>query len=268
MTPPIATGRQRQSDVHHRRVRTQPRQRVRALPLAVVEQAALSDRGLRRANNEDSFLVGTRLFAVADGVGGNSAGEVASRLAVDALAAGAEGAHEPADLRRLANSAATAVHDGQAKPDQAGMATTLTAALVSADGLAIAHAGDSRMYRLRAGTMERLTEDHSFVGQLVRSGRISAAEAERHPLRSVITRALGRDPDVDYATTLADASAGDVFLICSDGLTGMIGEDDMAAILERSGSLPEAALRLVRAANEAGGRDNVTVVLFRVGIAS
>jgi serine/threonine protein phosphatase PrpC len=266
MTPSTTTPRQRPSDAHHRRTRTQPRQRVRALPLAVVEQAALSDTGLRRSANQDSFFAGERLFAVADGVGGGKAGDVASRLAVGALAAGADEAHEAADLGRLAQDAAGAVHEqARTSPEHSGMATTLTAALVSGDHVSVAHAGDSRMYRLRGGELERMTEDHSFVGALLRDGRITADEAARHPMRSVIIRALGRDPDVDFATDVIAAEPGDVFLLCSDWLSTMLPDDQIRTILDRAESLSDAALRLVRAANAAGGRDNVTVVMFRVG---
>jgi protein phosphatase len=185
---------------------------------------------------------------------------------VGALAVGETQVRSREDLLALAQTAASAVHGaGSASPDFAGMGTTLTSAWVAADRVTVAHAGDSRMYRLRAERLELITEDHSFVGQLVRDGRLSADEAARHPLRSMITRSLGRDPDVDYATEETVAQAGDVYLICSDGLTGMVSEDQAATILRDSDSLDDAALRLVRAANAAGGRDNITVVLFRLG---
>jgi serine/threonine protein phosphatase PrpC len=231
-----------------------------------VERAALSDRGLRREHNEDSFMVGERVFAVADGVGGGRAGEVASSLAVEALRLGAHNAFENDDLQRLAQDAAAAVHaQALASPEFAGMATTLTSVLVADDRVEVAHAGDSRMYRLRGGTLQRMTDDHSFVGQMLREGLISAEQAASHPMRSVITRALGRDPDVDYARQSVDAAPGDVFLLCSDGLTGMMPDGQIETIVRDASSLDDAALRLVRQANAAGGRDNITVVLFRLG---
>ena len=266
MTPPSTSSFTRPSDAHHRRTRTQPRQRIRSLPLSVVERAALSDTGLRREHNEDSFMVAERLFAVAVGVGGGSAGEVASTLAVEAMRLGAHNAYENDDLQRLAQDAAAAVHaKALESPEFAGMATTLTSALVSGDRVEVAHAGDSRMYRLRGGTFERITDDHSFVGQMLREGLLTAEQAASHPMRSVITRALGRDPDVDYAKQSVEAAPGDIFLLCSDGLTGMLPDGQIETIVRDAASLDDAALRLVRQANAAGGRDNITVVLFRLG---
>jgi protein phosphatase len=266
MTPPSTSSFTRPSDTHHRRTRTQPRQRIRPLPLAVVERAALSDTGLRREHNEDSFMVAERVFAVADGVGGGHAGEVASSVAVEAMRIGAHHAWEGDDLERLAQRAAGAVHaKALAESALAGMATTLTSALVAGDRVEVAHAGDSRLYRLRGGTLECMTDDHSFVGQMLREGMITAEQAATHPMRSVITRALGRDPDVDYAKESIEAQAGDIFLLCSDGLTGMLPDGQIETIVADSSSLDDAALRLVRQANAAGGRDNITVVLFRLG---
>jgi protein phosphatase len=266
MTPPSTSSFTRPSDTHHRRTRTQPRQRVRPLPLSVVERAALSDTGLRREHNEDSFMVAERMFAVADGVGGGRAGEVASSVAVEALRIGAHRAFEADDLERLAQRAAGAVHaKGLADPEFAGMATTLTSALVAGDRVEVAHAGDSRLYRLRGGTLECLTDDHSFVSQMLREGLLTEEQAAVHPMRSMITRALGRDPDVDFAKRSIEAAAGDIFLLCSDGLTGMLPDGQIETIVRDSSSLDDAALRLIRQANAAGGRDNITVVLFRLG---
>src|SRR5438105_7950141 len=152
----------------------------------------------------------------------------------------------------------------QSDTERAGMGTTLTAAMVTGRDVAVGHVGDSRLYRLRGGKLERLTEDHSLVEELVRQGRLSPEEAENHPQRSIITRALGPEPDVDVETFTHTARDGDVYLICSDGLSGMVSEDDITAILERADSLDAAARELVEAANGAGGKDNITVVLFRV----
>lgn len=220
------------------------------------ERAALSDIGLRRPVNQDAFFSTPRLLAVADGVGGGPGGEVASHLAVDALAAG------PGDLRSLVSAASAAVYDAaQADPSLTGMATTLTAAQFVPGGLTVAHAGDSRLYRLRDGALEQLTADHAVVAQLVRDGLLSAARAETHPMRNVLTRALGRDRDTDFDTFVVPVRPGDVFLLCTDGLTKMVDSDAIAATIDEADTLDDAALRLVRAANAAGGRDNITVVL-------
>src|SRR5581483_500093 len=146
-----------------------------------------------------------------------------------------------------------------------GMGTTMTAALVADDRVWIGHVGDSRAYRLRGGRLEQLTEDHSLVGELMRSGKLSPEEAETHPQRSVITRALGTDPDVDVDTFSVDAAPGDVFVLCSDGLTTMVDADTIRSLVEGNRSdLERAAKSLVDAANRAGGEDNITVVVFDI----
>jgi protein phosphatase len=246
---------------HHRRTRAGARQAVRTS----VDHAALSDIGLRRETNQDAYLATDRLWAVADGVGGGPAGEVAAAMAIDALGRGAATARTADDLWRGGQDAAADVHAaGRRDPSLAGMATTLTAALLTPDGLAVVHAGDSRLYRLRGGRLELLTEDHAMVAQLVREGLLSPERAATHPLRNVLTRALGRDPDVDYATQLVEVEPGDLFLLCTDGLTKMVAEGAIAATIAAAPSLDIAALELVRAANAAGGSDNVTVVLGAV----
>ena len=244
---------------HHRRSRSNPRQLVRRSG----EHAALTDIGLRREVNQDALLAGERLFAVADGVGGGPSGDVAARLAVDALSAGVASARTVGDLTALAAGASAAVHDaGAADPALTGMATTLTAGLFLPDGrLALVHAGDSRAYRLRDRALEPLTQDHAFIAQLLSSGLITAERAATHPLRNMLIRALGRDRDTDFDTSVIDVAPGDVFLFCTDGLTKMVDEDAIAAIAADAPSLDHAAVALVRAANAAGGRDNVTVVL-------
>jgi protein phosphatase len=226
------------------------------------ERAGLSDVGLHRPVNQDAFFSGARLLATADGVGGGPAGEVAARLAIDALVAGAATAHTLDDLRALAADASAAVFDA-ARADEliAGMATTLTAALFVPEGLGIVHAGDSRLYRMRDGALEQLTADHSVVDQLLREGLIASERAATHPLRNMLSRSLGRDRDTDFDSWVVPVHPGDVFLLCTDGLTKMVDERHIAARIEASSSLKEAAERLVRSANSAGGRDNVTVVL-------
>ena len=144
------------------------------------------------------------------------------------------------------------------------MGTTLTAAMVWSEGVSIGHVGDSRAYRLRDGALEQLTHDHSLVAELQRSGQLTAEAAENHPQRSIITRALGPEPDVEVDAHTHTARAGDVYVLCSDGLTGMISDADIEAILRGAGSLEDAAQALVKAANQSGGKDNITVVLFRL----
>jgi protein phosphatase len=234
--------------------------------MTVGRTAGLSDPGRRRRRNEDAYVLQPPLFAVADGMGGAQAGEVASRLAVEALredSAAGEGVERVAALVQAANRRIwkRAGEDSSAQ----GMGTTMTVALVEGDEVAFGHVGDSRAYRIRDGEVEQLTEDHSLVGELMRSGKLSPEEAETHPQRSVITRALGTDPDVDVDTFSVDARSGDVFLICSDGLTIMVGEETILEEVERSrGDLDGAAKALVRLANKGGGEDNITVVFFEI----
>ena len=234
--------------------------------MTVGRTAGLSDPGRRRRRNEDAYVLQPPLFAVADGMGGAQAGEVASRLAVEALkedSSGGEGVERVAALVQSANRRIweRAGEDASAQ----GMGTTMTVGLVGQDEVAFGHVGDSRAYRIRDGEVEQLTEDHSLVGELMRSGKLSPEEAEAHPQRSVITRALGTDPDVDVDTFSVDARPGDVFLICSDGLTIMVGEEEILEEVERSrGDLDGAAKALVRLANKGGGEDNITVVFFEI----
>lgn len=233
----------------------------------VDEHARRTDTGRRREGNEDASYVRVPLFVVADGMGGAQAGEVASRLTVEAFAAGlpAGGGSDEERLVALIADANERVLAGAAgDPRQAGMGTTCTAAYLGEDTLAIAHVGDSRCYRFRSGRLEQLTDDHSLVGELVRRGQISAAEAEDHPQRSIITRALGQEPGLTVDHHSRAPQDGDVYLLCSDGLTDMIDDGVIATILAAGGSLDERAQALVAAANAAGGRDNITVILFSV----
>ena len=235
--------------------------------LRVTDHVERSDTGRARKANEDSFHARSPLFVVADGMGGAQAGEVASRMAVERFAAGlpdGSGTVE-ARLASLVEEANHAIHEhSRADSEQAGMGTTVTAAYVATDGVAIAHVGDSRAYRLRDGVLERLTDDHSLVEEMLRQGKLTPQEAAEHPQRSIITRALGPEPGVQVDTRTAPARDGDVFLLCSDGLTSMVAEDVVEGILTRARSLRDAAADLVAAANDAGGRDNITVVLFAV----
>jgi protein phosphatase len=235
--------------------------------LVIVDQAGLTDVGRQRSSNEDSFLESAPMFAVADGMGGARAGEVASRIAVETLADGAtERGEGEARLAETARAANRRIYElAQEDDSRAGMGTTFTAVMVEDGDVVTGHVGDSRLYRLRDGALERLTRDHSLVEELVRRGELDPSEAESHPQRSIITRALGPEPDVDVETFTCRGRAGDVYLVCSDGLTSMVSEDRLRELLTEGGSLEQAARRLVDAANEAGGKDNITVVLFRLG---
>ncbi|HEY5660331.1 MAG TPA: Stp1/IreP family PP2C-type Ser/Thr phosphatase [Gaiellaceae bacterium] len=228
--------------------------------------AAVTDPGRTRRHNEDSFVIEPPLFAIADGMGGAQAGEVASRLATAALKeAGANGGGEQriADLIQEANRR---VYDrSSSDPNTSGMGTTITVALVEDDRVSFGHVGDSRAYLIRQAQMEQLTEDHSLVNELLKTGKLSREEAETHPQRSVITRALGTDPDVDVDTFSVRAEDGDLFLLCSDGLTDMVSEESILDVVERNRSDIDGALRaLVKAANHGGGQDNITVVAFEI----
>ena len=236
------------------------------MSLRIVEKAAITDVGRQRQSNEDAFFERSPLFAVADGMGGARAGEVASRMAVEELAAlDDSGTAAEERLREVARTANRRIYDmAQSDSEHAGMGTTFTAVLVSGREVAVGHVGDSRLYRLRDGSFERLTDDHSLVEELVRQGKLSPEEAEVHPQRSIITRALGPEKDVQVDTFTHTARDGDVYLLCSDGLSGMVAEEEIARILTASRSLEDASQELIDAANAAGGKDNITAVLFRV----
>lgn len=234
--------------------------------LRVVEQASQSDTGRQRNANEDSYFARPPVFAVADGMGGAQAGEVASRLAAESFEAVARGEESPeAYLKAIAKTANARIHRlAQTDSSRSGMGTTLTAALVEEDEVGFAHVGDSRAYLFRDGDLRLLTSDHSLVEELRRQGRLTDEQAEDHPQRSIITRALGPEREVDVDTMTYRARPGDVYLLCSDGLTTMLREERIKEVLTAAGTLDEAVERLVREANEAGGRDNITVVAFRL----
>jgi len=237
--------------------------------LRVADHAARTDTGRARSANEDSYWVHSPLFVLADGMGGAQAGEVASQTAVGVFSdqgglPDGPGSYEERLAELVAQANGRVYSQAQSDDQFAGMGTTLTVAYVGEDDLAIAHVGDSRFYVLRDGELEQLTDDHSLVGELVRRGQISAEEAEDHPQRSIITRALGIEGEVTVDHFSWPVRDGDVFLLCSDGLTGMVSDAGVAEILGQAPSLAVAAQQLVAAANEAGGRDNITVILFRV----
>jgi len=229
--------------------------------------AAVTDPGRTRRHNEDAYVIEPPLFAIADGMGGAQAGEVASRLATAALREG--GANNGGGEQRIADliqEANRRVYDrSSTDPNTSGMGTTITVALVEDEHVAFGHVGDSRAYLIRDARMEQLTEDHSLVNELLKTGKLSREEAETHPQRSVITRALGTDPDVDVDTFSVRAEDGDLFLLCSDGLTDMVSEDSILEVVERNRNDIDGALKaLVREANRGGGQDNITVVAFEI----
>ena len=228
--------------------------------------AGVTNTGRRRRHNEDAFVCEPPLFAVADGMGGPRAGEVASRLAATAVMADEASGTGAERVVALIHEANRRVFQRSSEDaDVSGMGTTMIVALVEETGVTFGHVGDSRAYLARSGGLEQLTEDHSLVAELVRTGKLSAEEAEHHPQRSVITRALGTDPDVDVDTFTVAPQVGDIFLICSDGLTTMIDDETIRRVLhERHGDLDDAARELVRLANKAGGEDNITVVAFEL----
>lgn len=222
-----------------------------------------TDIGRVREGNEDSYLLEPPLYAVADGMGGARGGEVASQLALSTVEDGYLSGHRGlAALVRDANTAvfARSVEDRSV----AGMGTTLTAVLVEGDAARLVHVGDSRAYLLRAGTLRQLTEDHTLVQRMVRAGEITRREADVHPHRNVLVRSLGTEPDVEVDEADLGLLEGDRLLLCSDGLTTMITEQQIQAILEAAPAPQDAAERLVRAANRAGGLDNITAVVVEV----
>jgi serine/threonine protein phosphatase PrpC len=238
--------------------------------LRAVETIVRTDTGLQRRGNEDSSYARAPVFVLADGMGGAQSGEVASQIVVDAFSAGLPDDGTPEErLSVVVQRANREIHErSQSEAENAGMGTTVTAAYLDEDAVALAHVGDSRGYLLRDGELSRLTEDHSLVEELLRDGRLTEEEAFEHPQRSVITRALGIDPIVEIDTWTYPLRPGDVVLLCSDGLSDMLTEPQIERILIESPDLTTAADRLIHDANAAGGRDNITVVMFRVELAS
>ncbi len=236
--------------------------------LRIVDQWHGSDLGLQRQGNEDNYFVRAPLFVVADGMGGAQAGEVASEMAVQSFESGIPDGTSPADgLRHLIEEANRRIHErSRTEQQRAGMGTTVTAAYVGDDAVTVAHVGDSRCYLIRGGEVQRLTKDHSLVGELVDRGKLTEEQAESHPQRSVITRALGPEPNVQVDVEEFSARDGDLFMVCSDGLTSMVREPKLKPLLLQEDDRPLEALgrELIAAANAAGGRDNITVVLFKL----
>jgi serine/threonine protein phosphatase PrpC len=231
------------------------------------QYASATDPGRKRRQNEDAFVLRPPLFAIADGMGGARAGEIASALAASALNDSQAQSGGEDYVKQLVQEANRRVHERASNdPSTSGMGTTMTVALVEPSGeITFGHVGDSRAYLLRGDRLEQLTDDHSLVAELVRRGELSARDAEVHPQRSVITRALGTDPDVDVDAFTIRPEPGDVYLLCSDGLSDMVAGDGIEQVLvQNRADLDVAAKALVKAANRGGGDDNITAVLFEM----
>ena len=248
-----------------------------------VKAYGLTDVGRQRQHNEDSFLVAdeAKLFLVADGMGGHAAGEIASRIAVDSISEFILHTREDdgtwphaydEQYKRSTNRLMAAVRLANTRVLEAmrkdarlrGMGTTVVACLADGETMSVAHVGDSRAYLVRDGRLSRLTNDHSWVYEQVQAGMLTEAEAEKHPLRNVITRALGGALQVSPDANEIEAKPGDVYLLCSDGLTGMVPEDEILRLVVASdGDLEKACQDLIDAANARGGLDNITAVLVR-----
>ena len=229
-----------------------------------LQAGGATDVGLVRSNNQDELLMVTGLFAVADGMGGAAAGEVASAIAIRSLQeAFAAGEPTSRNLSAAAQAANRAVWDqAEANPEMRGMGTTLVAlALVEDGALAAINVGDSRLYRFHDDTLEQITSDHNLVAEMVAEGRLSKEEAEYHPRRNIMTRALGVDPAVPVDLFQLEVRPGDRFLLCSDGLPRELPDDHIASLLRRLADPQEAARELVNEAKRRGGNDNITVVV-------
>ena len=252
--------------------------------MMAIEHAGLSDVGMRRDHNEDSYCINPdyNLYIVCDGMGGHAAGEVASRIAVDTVEKFTLATSNDEDitwpfefdetLSLNANRIRTAIRLAnqnliahiQERKEFKGMGTTIVCSIVSGDQVSIGHVGDSRIYLLRSGEIKQMTRDHSWIDEQLKQGILTPEEARKHPLRNVITRALGSKDDVIVDVMDARLQAGDVMLLCSDGLTGMLKDEEIRDLVNKNdGDLNAACKALIDQANAEGGDDNVTVILFR-----
>ena len=235
-----------------------------------VEYAWRTDIGRVRSRNEDSVAVdaGVGLLVVADGMGGHNAGDVASRMAIEGVIGAMQGSTGEADERLVAavRQANQAIYDAAGEDyERSGMGTTVVAVWLRPTRLVVAHVGDSRLYRLRDGVIESLTRDHSQVQDLVDRGILTPAQARASTRKNFLSRALGTDPDVVIDSAVHTPAAGDVYLLCSDGLTNMVEDGEIVSLIRDAASLGAAAESLVAQANERGGRDNISVALARLG---
>ena len=238
-----------------------------------IEYGCMSDSGRVRPANEDSSIADgvNRFFLVADGMGGHAAGEIASRIAASTAAEIVAGGNEQADakdlLRCAVQQANDRVYQSQTEnPEHRGLGSTLTALLFRKGRYIIAHVGDSRAYVFRDGTLRQLTRDHSLVWPLYECGALAKDDIPRHPQKNIVTRAVGTQPEVDVDIESGDAFRDDIYLLCSDGLTDILSDSQIAGILADNGGRPQKASdMLVEAANAGGGPDNITVVVVRLG---
>lgn len=228
-----------------------------------MRSTGLSDVGKMRQNNEDSYFFNSdnKLFIVADGLGGHSAGEVASNMAVTHLSTNPPDNID--DLVERLTEANTKVHN-EAQNLSNDMATTVSALMIYDSKAHVAHVGDSRVYLIRTGNVYCITDDHTPVMESVRSGIITEEQAKYHPLRHMLSRTIGTQPQVDIDVMTVDVEVDDLFLLCTDGLSNLLEENDMFNIISTSSSLEEGAQNLIDLANERGGTDNITVVLVQV----
>lgn len=231
-----------------------------------IRLGSATDKGNYRNQNEDAHLVSGRLLAVADGMGGHNAGEVASAMAIDVLRAhGDTGVASADELVGLVSRINSSIHaEATATTEQRGMGTTLTVVALPGSGgshIHVANVGDSRAYLYRSGSLRQLSIDHSYVQELVSEGLLTPAEARRHPRRNIVTRALGIDPVVEVDSWTLAIAPGDRLLLCSDGLVDEVDDEGIAAILSAADEPDVVSKRLVEAAKSNGGRDNITVVV-------
>lgn len=241
---------------------------------------ARTDIGQERQNNEDSYLIAgeleeVKLFAVGDGMGGHSGGEVASRIAIETLRelfrgrGGQLPGKSPGEIKIIIEVMFQEANrrvweEASRNGELSGMGTTLTAAFVTKEGLAIGHIGDSRAYLINQGGMRQLTEDHSYVQKLLKEKRLEAGEAENHPQRNILTRALGIDMRVEVDTFYYPLAGEDYILLCTDGLTRIVSDKEIKEITLAQGDPPRAVEEMIQTANARGGPDNITVLIAKI----
>ena len=241
----------------------------------IVECHGLSDIGLSRLNNEDVFayLQGEKFFALADGMGGHNSGEVAAQTTVDELCRyvheASQNPHTPEEWKSILSDAIfeTNLHVyrmAEENIEHQGMGTTLCLSLITDNQLVIGHVGDSRIYRFRKGRLTRLTQDHSLKGELIASGRLDEESAKNYSKKNIITRAIGTQMTVDPELAIFDIEPDDLYLLCSDGLTDPLSDSTIAGLLKNASNLKETNEKLILAAKEGGGGDNITLLCFKV----
>lgn len=226
---------------------------------------AKTDIGKIREQNEDTYGYRDNLFVIADGMGGHKAGEIASAIAVEIVLASEVSSDPELSLHEAVLNANNAILDEMAKNvDFFGMGTTIAILFLAKDKAYVSHVGDSRIYKLSEGNLTQLTDDHSFVAELIKNGSITEEEAKIHPQRNVLTRALGTPGKLEFEVNSFPVITGDKFLLCSDGLTGMVTENIMKEILESNEESQKVVDKLVQKANDNGGIDNITAIVIEV----